>query len=172
MKWKILDASGYCPLYGEGQLDKAHPEIAAQWTLDKEDFLREIINNPDDHIEYIKKADKSVQFLRSTYEYMQSKVDPEYATGIPTYADMGASGMTFIGGIMHCSKIGHFTNITAGNDHIGAESPYHLIGAGVTEAFKDETDEKQKRKIKALLDFSERVHGVREITNPGPNVLL
>ena len=73
-------------LYGEDQIDKAHPEIAAQWTLDKEDFLREIINNPDDHIEYIKKADKPVQFLRSTYEYMQSKVDPsKYATGIPTY---------------------------------------------------------------------------------------
>ena len=79
---------------------------------------------------------------------------------------MGASGMTFIGGIMHCSKIGHFTNITAGNDQDYAESPYHLMRHWCYRIFKDETDEKQKRKIKALLDFSDVLHGEREITKP------
>ena len=138
-------------LYGADKMDKARPDIAAQWTLDNLDKINDVYKNTEDNLQYVLKADKPVQYLRTLNEYYNFRNNPDYETGSISFLDQSSSGLMIIAAAMKYETLGHFTNIVTTHSQEYSNDIYGHMGGRVTDLVTDEEDNDKIKYKEAVL---------------------
>lgn len=146
-------------LYGADKMDKARPDIAAQWTLDNLDKINDVYKNTEDNLQYVLKADKPVQYLRTLNEYYNFRNNPDYETGSISFLDQSSSGLMIIAAAMKCENLGYFTNVVTTHSQEYSNDIYGHMGERVTDLVTDEEDNDKIKYQEAVLKFCTEKYG-------------